>query len=610
MKKRLGYKLVANLALVVMLVGGLVYAIGFGLSLYIARQEVMKQTDEKVELSLKYVQQYVDEELESVEDVAYTFLSSKFGGTVRLHNGDGLVTIDPNNLKIPGEEEVFQMLESLLNANPQICGVAIGFEPSLYQNTKGKYGFAAYVTNVSGKNERLKLGEIHDFHQKEWYAKAAHLDAPYWSLPFRETSQHKVVTCFSLPLHGYGNRLIGVMAIDIDTDAFRKKCVEVTPFPHAEVSIVDREFRFVAHPDTTFLLRKVSELDYYADYDAEDDSMFANMNNQQSGQTTVRPGSDKEALFYYAPIPRTKWTLGIECPKTDVFHGVDRMKRDTTWIAIISILVMIICFIWLFRHLQSVVASKAGMESELNVASRIQMGMLPKLYPAFPDRPELDVYGFLKPAKSVGGDLYDYFIRDNKFFFCIGDVSGKGVPASLFMAVIRALFRNISLHSDDPADILSMLNTAIAQGNDQNMFCTIFLGILDLKTGKLEYCNGGHNTPIVRRVKSDGSVDVHFANIDVNIAVGIIEDFPYVKQETTLAKGDAIFLYTDGVTEAESIDKKLFGEEATMQALADARNNNVRSAKDFVEYVYGVVERHAQGAEQSDDITMLVVEYH
>lgn len=608
MKKILGLRAFLDLSLAIVFIGSIVLFVGFGSTIWIARQEVENESDKSVNRSIDIIQNYVDGQLQRVEDVSYTLLSSTFGSTVRNDSGQAFVTINQNNFSIPSEEEVFAMLEQFINSNPHICGVAIGFEPFLYTDTKGEYGFAAYVTNVSGKNELLRLGEIHDFHQKEWYKGAKSLDRPYWSHPFRETSQGKVVACFSLPLHGIGNRIIGVLAVDIDTELFRNKCEEVSPFPNATVAMVDSEFRFIFHPDQENLLKTISEVGIYDDYTA-DDSIRVKMLNHESGQYLVNKGKSTEAMFYFAPLDRTGWTISIECPSSDIFSGVKRMKKETTIIGIFSILFMLLCFLLMFRRVKAVTQSKAGIERDLQIASAIQMGMLPKLYPAFPDRKELDIYGFLKPAKTVGGDLYDYFIRDEKCFFCIGDVSGKGVPASLFMAVIRALFRNVSLHTDNPAEILSSLNMALSDGNTHNMFCTMFLGVLDLKTGHMDYCNAGHNAPIVRRIKEDASVNVYFTKPNVNIAVGVFEGFPYTKEETVLKPGEAIFMYTDGVTEAENANKELFGDDATLAALSHARNHNQRSAKQFVEYVYEEVRSYAGDTEQSDDITMLVVEY-
>lgn len=608
MKRLLNFRTYLDISLAVLFIGGLVYAIGFGVSLYIANHEVMREATEKIEGDMNYIESYVDGQLQRVEDIAYTLISSKFGGTSRQADGTGFVTIDPAHFQIPSEEEVFQILEQFLNANPHICGVAIGFEPFLYSGTKGQYGFAAYVTNVSGKNERLKLGEIHDFHQKIWYRNAAASNKPCWSQPFRETSRGTVVTCYSLPLHGLGNRLVGVLAIDINTSSFRSKCNEVSPFEGTEVTLVDREFRFISHPDTTYLLRNVAEVGIYDDYKA-DDSMRIKMEAHEDGNYTVNKSSGEEAFFYFSTIPRTGWTIGVECPKKQILGGVERMRHNTAIIAIISQLLMIICFIFIFRRQQKQTINRANLESELHLASAIQMGMIPKLYPAFPDIPELDICGYLKPAKSVGGDLYDYFVRDGRLYFCIGDVSGKGVPASLFMMVVLSLFRSIAQTTDNPTDILNALNSNISRGNTKCMFCTMFVGILDLATGRLDYCNAGHNPPIIRHIGDDGGIDVNYMELKTNLAVGMLGKFVYKGASLVLTTGEALFLYTDGVTEAEDIHHNLFGEKATLEALANARSSNARTAQEFVNSMAHAVNNHAGGAEQSDDITMLVVEY-
>lgn len=608
MKKILGLRTVIDLTLAILLIGGLAYTLGFGICLYLARQEVTAEVDKRVERDMEYIQCYIDGQLQRVEDVAYTFLGTKFGASRRGVDGKGFVVIDQSNFVIPTEEECFRLIEELLETNPHICGAAIGFERFLYTSTKGQYGFSAYVTNVSGRTERLSLGEMHDFHEKEWYREAARTNAAYWSRPFRETSHNEVVTCYSVPLHGIGGRLIGVLALDINTSSFREKCKEVAPCPGSEVTLADREFRFLSHPDTTYLLRSISEVGEYANYKA-DDSMHIKMLNHESGRYTVNAGTAREGLFYFCPIPRTGWTVSVECPKDEVYGGVQRMKRDTTIIALVSLLIMILCFIFIFRRTQRMTLTKAGLEGELRVASGVQMSMIPKLYPAFPTVPWLDVYGYLKPAKSVGGDLYDYLIRDGRLYFCIGDVSGKGVPASLFMMVVLALFRSISHYSNDPEKIMRELNDTITKGNTQCMFCTMFIGVLDLATGKLDYCNGGHNPPILRRVDDKAGVHVDYIKPHSNIAVGMMEGFEYMGESIKLRPTEAIFLYTDGVTEAENHSHDLFGEDATLAALADARAHDIRSARDFINHVAAAVERHAGGADQSDDITMLIVEY-
>ena len=176
------------------------------------------------------------------------------------------------------------------------------------------------------------------------------------------------------------------------------------------------------------------------------------------------------------------------------------------------------------------------------------MSMLPKTFPPYPERNDLDIFGSLTPAKGVGGDLFDFYIRDEQLFFCIGDVSGKGIPASLYMAVTRSLFRNISQHVSKPEQIINALNQAQSEGNDTNMFVTLFVGVLDLKTGRLCYCNAGHDSPLLLGSK------VTILPCECNLPIGVITDFTFEQQEITLKRPTTIFLFTDGLNEAENID--------------------------------------------------------
>jgi sigma-B regulation protein RsbU (phosphoserine phosphatase) len=240
-------------------------------------------------------------------------------------------------------------------------------------------------------------------------------------------------------------------------------------------------------------------------------------------------------------------------------------------------------------------AAKAAMMSELDVAHTIQMSMIPKTFPAFPDRKDLELYASLTPAKAVGGDLYDFFIRDNRLFFCIGDVSGKGVPASLVMAVSRTLFRNIAAHTDKPSHIVETMNVNICEGNEQCMFVTLFVGVLDLQTGQLRYCNAGHDAPYIL------SADPSLLPADSNLPIGVIPDLKYSDQETTLAPDMTIFLYTDGLTEAEDGNRDLFG----MQRIEDVITTHKGSPQELIETMTAAVHQFVGDTEQSDDLTML-----
>jgi sigma-B regulation protein RsbU (phosphoserine phosphatase) len=255
------------------------------------------------------------------------------------------------------------------------------------------------------------------------------------------------------------------------------------------------------------------------------------------------------------------------------------------------------------EELKDTTASKAAIENELKVAHNIQMSMLPKTFPPYPERDDIDIYGVLTPAKDVGGDLFDFYIRENQLFFCIGDVSGKGVPASLVMAVTRSLFRNVSAHTSEPNQIVSALNEALTEGNETNMFVTIFVGVLDLATGHLSYCNAGHESPMLI------SDDVTMLPCDSNLPVGVMAGMTFSKQEASLDSQTTIFLYTDGLNEAEDISHTQFSQKRAMdlaKALL-AEGNNVPAT--IVKKMAEAVQVFVGGAEQSDDLTMLAIKY-
>lgn len=533
-----------------------------------------------------------------------------------------------------GSYDVFKYLRCIIESNPDIASAGLFIKPGAFP---GKDGMYAPTVSRNMITMEIKEADVCDAEHGFSYLDDENWEAALrgdsiWSEPYIDsTFTKRPLVTYSIPLYDSNGEFLAALYTEIDLQWLWLLLNDLKPTSDSQVSAIDANGNFLCHPDSSFILNVNALQMAKSSNDTTVLSITKRMMQGERGMDSLKEGATTTTLngktkakddidasyVYYAPIERTGWSFTFTYPQDKVlsipramFHNMMKLGGITILLLIIAITIGIHFIARPFaENLQTVTESKASIESELRIASRIQMGMLPKLYPPFPERNDIDVFGFLKPAKSVGGDLYDFFIRDEKFFFCIGDVSGKGVPASLFMAVIRALFRNITLHISDPAEVIGALNNALSEGNDLNMFCTMFLGVLDLKTGHLEYCNAGHNAPIIRRVNETGDVNVHYAKIDTNIAVGVFEGFPYTKAETVLNPGEAIFLYTDGVTEAENAEKELFGDDATIATLADAREHHVRTARDFVEYVYKTVQDYAAGTEQSDDITMLVVEY-
>ena len=253
----------------------------------------------------------------------------------------------------------------------------------------------------------------------------------------------------------------------------------------------------------------------------------------------------------------------------------------------------------LSKELKETATSKATIESELNIAHQIQMAMLPKTFPAFPHRDEIEIYGKLTPAKSVGGDLFDFFLRNDELFFCIGDVSGKGVPASLVMAVSRTMFRNVAVHVEAPHLIVETMNRAICDGNDNHMFVTLFVGVLNLHTGHLLYCNAGHDAPYLQGAPLP---------CDSNLPIGVMPDWKFSEQETDITPDSMLFLYTDGLTEAENERYEQFGK----QRVTDMVSSSVAEAlspQELVETMTAAANEFVGETEQSDDLTMLAIRF-
>ncbi len=253
-----------------------------------------------------------------------------------------------------------------------------------------------------------------------------------------------------------------------------------------------------------------------------------------------------------------------------------------------------------YDQLEETTTAKERIESDLRIARDIQQSMIPQKFPPFPERSDIDLFASMTPAKAVGGDLYDFVLIDEKLYFCLGDVSGKGVPASLFMAVARNLFRVVSQQGLPPAEIADKLNNALSEDNESGMFVTMFIGIIDLPTGHLDFCNAGHNPPVIKM--HDGST--HFIEMEANAPLGLWAGLPYVGESIDDISGCPFFVYSDGLNEAENENHDQYGDDLLLEML---EKHPFESSQKTVEMMKADVLRHANGAEQSDDLTMLCV---
>ena len=248
-----------------------------------------------------------------------------------------------------------------------------------------------------------------------------------------------------------------------------------------------------------------------------------------------------------------------------------------------------------YDQLEEATAHRERIESELRIARDIQMSMVPNVSP---DREGLDLYASMTPAKEVGGDLYGYLLMGDSLYFCVGDVSGKGVPASLFMAQATRLFRTLATQKMMPAEIATRMNNALAEGNERGMFVTMFLGLVNLETGRLDFCNAGHNPPVIYDEKYQGS----FLEMEPNAPIGLWPELEYMGEHIENIKGRPVFVYTDGLNEAENRNQEQYGDERMLEFLHSAHFSN---ARELVETLKAQVEKYRDGAEPNDDMTML-----
>ncbi len=256
------------------------------------------------------------------------------------------------------------------------------------------------------------------------------------------------------------------------------------------------------------------------------------------------------------------------------------------------------------KNLKETTAAKERIESELKIAAEIQVSMLPRIFPPFPNRKEFDIFASMDPAKEVGGDFYDFFfIGENRLCFVIGDVSGKGVPAALFMVISRTLLKTEALRGFPPNEILFRVNNMLCPDNDACMFVTIFCGILNIETGEIQFANAGHNPPLA----SANSHGFEFIQMPKGFVVGIMENTEFESKKLTLKPNDIIFTYTDGVTEAMNPEAKLFSGERLKQSLSNLKGKDITN---IIHEIRVQIKAFTQRAPQSDDITMLALKYN
>ena len=453
--------------------------------------------------------------------------------------------------------------------------------------------------------------QVLDPRLRPWYIGAKRDGKLSWTVPYIGVSSGELVITCSRPFTNANGEFMGVLGIDVLIAHLNSEIVNVRTS--------DGGFTFIVDSDGTLISSSIPGI-------TEMPSSILN-----DVKKAITPGArgfrrvlsgETEMLLVYAPIQTTGWSFVIVEPAsikmeivTDNRNAINVMTTETITHANSIMRFTILVFILIFAIVVVAIAVFSGkfsakiaqpidtLEAELNVATRIQASMLPNVFPAFPYRTEFDIHANMLAAKEVGGDFYDFFMVDaNTLAVVIADVSGKGVPAALFMVIAKTLIKNNALSGKSPQEVFYSVNNLLCENNEAGMFVTVFMGYLDIYTGKFTYVNAGHNPPLLKRAGKN----FEWLSVIPGFVLAGLEDIQYKQYEITMNKDDLLFLYTDGASETFNNKGELFTESRLIESV---NKNNDTELKDFLQDIKNDIDIFAKGAEQADDITMLALKY-
>ena len=560
-------------------------------------------------------------------------------------------------------DRMYDIMNRMVKLNPYMRSCGIYFIEGYYPQ-KGRL-FAPYATRRDSTTIiefQDACDQGNDYVKDEWFKNAIASEKGYWTKPFFDNdSARSPLVSYLLPIRDKSHRTVAVMGVDLSLLWLNEKIQPIDFNTDADKEwdashqiyyyMTDSTGTILVHPDAKRIVNKT--IQPYITKSSDKHRGHLTINDRREDKMVI---DGEEVQVCSQTVKYTDWIISFAVPTFYIrlfgyvaagiaiaciligllvvyFFGRRTIKKDVKPLTLLAASAdevakgnfkaplptidshdeihrlrdsfgnMQRSLVRYTEDLRTTTTQKASMESELKIAHDIQMSMLPKTFPPYPERHDIDIYGSLTAAKGVGGDLFDFYIRDEKLFFCIGDVSGKGVPASLFMAVTRSLFRNISAHVAIPSEIVRTLNNAMAEGNDTNMFVTLFVGVLDLTNGLLRYCNAGHDVPLLV------GCDVGALPCDPNLPIGVMQGYEYTQQEVSIDSGTTIFLFTDGLNEAENYEHAQFGDLRIWNLAKLLLNEQRHQPKRMIDAMTNAVHTFVGDAEQSDDLTMLAIQY-
>ena len=562
---------------------------------------------------------------------------------------------------------VENFLKRTLEKNSFVYGVGLAFEP--YAFCEGIETFLPFLFHRDGGIVSIQMGDVEGYTHtdKDWYRKARELDRPVWSEPYRsdaspdQPDKADLLITYSYPLR-HKEQFIGVAFVDISLDIISEKISAITLLESGYGFALSKSGALLSSltPTKRFIEKNISELSPELAPYVKD---IGNIEGYDYLFTRAPdPARREPSWIVLRPVRHGDFvvgSVGFVYPIDEVYARIYDLQKESAIVGILGLILLLIIVMAVsdtltrpvcalvggasrvakgdldyklsdissisevtqlrdafnkmsddlktyLHELQENVAARERVESELQIARHIQSSMLPRIFPPFPERKEFNLHAVMEPAREVGGDFYDFFfITPEKLCLVIGDVSGKGIPAALFMVIAKALLRMEAMNDIPPEQILTRVNNHLCPDNPESMFVTVFCAVLDTATGTLQCANAGHNPPLTVRAGSTGA-QVEAMDVSHNLVLGVMPDIDYKPDRCALGKGDIVVLYTDGITEAMDPDSNQFTEQRLKQIVADSHDTEMSV---LVKKVQSAVEEFANGAEQSDDITMLALRY-
>jgi len=552
------------------------------------------------------------------------------------------------------EDTLNHLLTESVQLNSNVFGMALGLEPGVLKHRE-RYCPYVYREGLEIRSRRLDTPDYR-YWTLPWYTEPLVSGQAMWSEPYYDEGGGDILmSTYSVPVIGEG-RPLGIVTADISLQRLEDIVSSIRILDTGYAMLLSGSGRLIVYRDKAMVMKETIGTLANRLGNPSLAVLGEAMVSGQTGQLPVTGLEDGQTFrVYFRPVGKTGWSLGIVMPEEELYEPLRQLTRIMLAVSLAGILLMLAGITLVARratseiqqlsdiaghvstgdldvpvpanfstaelvrlassfrtmqvslqdHIQNLMettAARERMAGELQVAHNIQMGILPKIFPPFPARHDLDVFALIEPAREVGGDFYDFFfIDDDHFGFLIGDVSGKGVPASLYMAVAKTLLKASAEPGLEPGAILEKVNAALSEGDNRSMFVTVFLGILNVVTGKLAYANGGHNRPYLLLGETVTEMDK-----PSGMALGAWRKALYETASLQLKPGHSVFCFTDGITEAFNSDDEPYGEDRLEQAL---NNTPCDSAAQLIGDIMADVSGFSGDTPQSDDITMLMVRW-